>query len=125
MKVVKREDVEGKRLPGRLLQLVVGGKEAVSFSKVMTMGFAHYSLESGKMEPHCHAEEIVLVLGAENGWIRCGGFGDKPDELGKPVPLEVGMVLHIPENEWHFFGYDKSGYVNIAFFYAQSDIYSR
>ena len=125
MKVCKRDDVECKHLPGRLLQLVVGKDDAVSSSSVMTMGFAHYSLESGKMEPHRHAEEIVLVLSAKDGWIHCGGFSDEPDEIGKPNPLEENMILHIPENEWHVFGYDEGGHVDIAFFYAQSDIYSR
>jgi len=65
------------------------------------------------------------VLGAENGWIRWGGFGNEHDELGSPAPLEAGMVLHIPESEWHVFGFNEGGHVDIAFFYAQTDTYSK
>lgn len=116
--------MEKRLLPGRVLQLVVGREGAASSSQTMTMGFAHYSAESGQMEPHRHAEEIVLVLDCENGWIRFGGF-DRPGEMREPFTLEEGMILHIPESEWHVFGYEENGYVDIAFFYGQGDIYSR
>jgi len=124
MKLIKREDVKKKPLPGRVLQLVVGKDDAVSTSKVMTMGFAHYSAESGPMEPHRHAEEIVFVLSALDGWTRYGGSGVQPDGLGEPIPLEAGMILHFPESEWHVFEFDEGGHVDIAFFYSQPDVYS-
>lgn len=91
----------------------------------MTMGFAHYSAESGVMEPHRHSEEIVYITGAKKGYIRYGGFGDQPDELGESFILEPGIILHIPENEWHVFEYDEGGYVDIAFFYSQADVYKK
>ncbi|MFO7917227.1 MAG: hypothetical protein R6V13_04005 [Anaerolineae bacterium] len=125
MKLIKREDVSKKSLPGRVIQLVVGDEDAVSASDVMTMGFARYSAESGPMAPHRHEEEIVYVLDAQDGWTRYGGFGDEPDELGAPVPLEPGMTLHFPEDEWHVFGFDEGGHVEIIFFYSQSDVYSK
>lgn len=125
MKVTKRRDVGKRLLPGRVIQIVVGKDDAVSASGAITMGFAHYSAESGKMEPHRHAEEVVLVLRANDGWARYGGFGDKPDEMGEPFPLEKEMVLHIPESEWHVFGFREGGYVDIAFFYGQADVYSK
>lgn len=124
MELVKREDVKKKPLPGRMLQLVVGKEDAVSHSDVMTMGFAHYSAESGPMEPHRHVEEIVYILDAEEGWTRYGGFGDEPDELGEKVSLEEGMILHYPGDEWHVFGFEEGGHVDIIFFYAQPDVYS-
>ena len=125
MKLVKREDVEKKPLPGRVIQLVVGKEDVVSPSNVMTMGFAHYSAESGPMAPHRHAEEIVYILSAQDGWTRYGGMGDEPNELGEPVTLEAGMTLHFPENEWHVFEFDEGGHVEIIFFYSQSDVYSK
>lgn len=125
MKVVKRSDVRKKLLPGRALQLVVGRDDAASASGALTMGFAHYSTESGRMEPHRHAEEVVLILGAKDGWARYGGVGDKPDEMCEPFPLVEGLVLHIPESEWHVFGFSDGGYVDIAFFYGQADVYSK
>ena len=125
LKVVRRGDVKKKPLPGRMIQLVVGKDDASSPSEALTMGFARYSAESGKMKPHRHAEEVVLVLSAKKGWTRYGGFGDKPDEMCNPLPLEEGMILHVPESEWHVFGYNEGGYVEIAFFYGQADIYSK
>jgi hypothetical protein len=125
VKLIRRENVEKKPLPGRIIQLAVGKEGAVSPSDVMTMGFAYYSAESGPMAPHRHAEEIVYVLSAQDGWTRHGGLGEHPDGLGDPVPLEVGMILHIPESEWHVFEFDEGGHVEIIFFYSQSDVYSR
>ncbi len=124
MKLIKREHVPKKSLPGRVIQLVVGDEGAVSASDVMTMGFARYSAESGAMAPHRHEEEIVYVLDAQDGWTRYGGVGDEPDELSAPVPLEPGMTLHFPEDEWHVFGFDEDGHVEIIFFYSQADVYS-
>jgi hypothetical protein len=125
MKLIKREDVPQKPLPGRVLQMLVGGEGAVSPSEAMTMGFAHYSAEAGPMAPHRHAEEIVYVLESDLGWTRYGGFGDDPDELSGPIPLEPGMTLHFPENEWHVFEFAEGGHVEILFFYGQADIYSK
>jgi hypothetical protein len=125
MKLIKREDVPEKLLPGRVLQLLVGQEGSVSPSSVMTMGFARYAAEAGPMAPHRHAEEIVYVLESDRGWTRYGGFGDEPDELGEPMPLEPGMTLHFPENEWHVFEFDEGGQVAIIFFYSQSDVYSK
>lgn len=124
MKLIKREDVTKKMLPGRALQLLVGQKGAASPSDIMTMGFAHYSAESGPMDPHRHVEEIVYILGAKDGWTRYGGTGEEPDELGEKITLEAGMTLHYPPDEWHVFGYEEGGYVDIIFFYSQSDVYS-
>ncbi|MFP3896823.1 MAG: hypothetical protein ACLFV5_08340 [Anaerolineales bacterium] len=124
MKLIRREHVPQKSLPGRVIQLVVGDEGAVSASDVMTMGFARYSGESGPMAPHQHEEEIVYVLSAQDGWTRYGGIGDAPDELGAPVPLEPGMTLHFPEDEWHVFGFHEGGHVEIIFFYSQADVYS-
>ena len=125
MKLIKRQDVPQKMLPGRALLLLVGGEGAVSPSSVMTMGFARYSAEAGPMAPHRHAEEIVYVLESDRGWTRYGGSGDEPDALGDPVPLEPGMTLHFPENEWHVFEFEEGGHVEIIFFYSQSDVYSK
>jgi len=125
LKILRRSEVEKRLLPGRALQLVVDGEGAASSSLVMTMGFAQYSAESGRMEAHRHAEEVVLILGCKDGWVRFGGFGERATEMGEISALEEGMILHIPESEWHMFGYENDGYVDIAFFYGKADIYSR
>jgi len=124
VELIKRSDVDGKELPGRWIQLLVGKGESVSKSTAMTMGFAHYSGKSGPMDPHHHAEEIVYILSAADGWVRNGGFGEKP-ELGDKVPLEVGMTLHFPEKEWHVFQFDLGGHVDIIFFYSETNIFSK
>lgn len=125
MNFLKREEVDPLHLPGRRLNLIVGQKDAASASDIMTMGFAHYSAESGPMEPHHHVEEIVVIMSAEDGYVRFGGFGEAADDLGGRVPLEAGMILHIPAMEWHVFEYDEGGHVDIIFFYSAADVYSK
>ncbi|HNS50991.1 MAG TPA: hypothetical protein PKO09_07395 [Anaerolineae bacterium] len=125
MKLIRREEIEKKALPGRVLQLAVGKEGAYSPSQVMTMGFARYSAESGPMAPHRHAEEIVHIISAKDGWTRFGGQGDEPDSLGERVPLCAGLTLHFPHNEWHVFEFAEEGHVEIIFFYSQADVYSK
>jgi len=117
MKVFRRNELAKRNLPGRVIQKAVG-KEGESTSQKMTMGFAHYSAASGPMEPHHHAEETIYIIDARDGWVRCGR---QKDQLGEPVRLEPGMVLHIPELEWHVFEYSEGGHVDIIFFYGQVD----
>jgi hypothetical protein len=125
MQFFKREGITKKMLPGRVIQLVVGQEGAASDSSVMTMGYARYAAEAGPMDPHHHAEEIVVVLAAQDGYVRYGGFGEQPDALGERISLEAGTILHIPELEWHVFEYDEGGHVDIIFFYSQADVYSK
>jgi hypothetical protein len=117
MEFFKRSEIKRVTLPGRIIQTAVG-KDGFSTSGKMTIGFARYSAESGPMEPHHHAEEVVYVLDAKDGWIR---YGPEKGKLGEPIPLEAGMVLHNPPLEWHVFGYDEGGYVDIIFIYGQVD----
>jgi hypothetical protein len=117
MKYFSRQDVEGVRLPGRVVQTAVG-KNGFAKSQKMTVGFARYSAESGPMEPHNHAEEVIYVVDARQGWVR---YGPEKDQLGERIDLAAGMVLHIPSLEWHVFGYDEGGYVDIVFIYGQVD----
>ena len=70
MNLIKRGNIKKMQLPGRVIQQAVGTGKAVSPSSEMTMGFAFYSEASGPMEPHSHAEEIVYILGAQDGWAR-------------------------------------------------------
>jgi len=117
MKIINREELPKEYLPGRTIQKAVG-KGAFSESGKMTMGFAHYSDESGPMEPHHHAEEIVFIINSKDGWVRKGNHNDS---LGEKIPLEVGMTLHFPPLEWHVFEFKPGGYVDIIFFYGQVD----
>lgn len=117
MNLISRESLKRETLPGRVVQHAVG-KVGVSRSMKMTVGFAHYSEESGPMQPHQHAEEVVHVLDAKDGWVR---YGPSPDKLGPRILLKKGMTLHTPELEWHAFEYDRGGYVDIIFYYAQVD----
>lgn len=117
MKYFKREEIERVMLPGRIIQTAVG-KDAPSRSGKMTVGFARYSAESGPMEPHHHAEEVVYIVDAQDGWVR---YGPEKDQLGERIPLGPGMILHNPPLEWHVFGYDEGGFVDIVFIYGQVD----
>jgi hypothetical protein len=117
MKCFRRDELKKTRLPGRVIQKAIG-KDSFSESGKMTVGFAHYSAESGAMEPHHHAEESLYVVDVKDGWVR---FGPEKDRLGDPVPLEPGMVLHSPALEWHVFEFDEGGYVDLVFIYGQVD----
>ena len=117
MKLINRDDLHKEKLPGRMIQKAVG-KDAHSESKKMTMGFGTYSAESGPMEPHHHAEEIIYVIGSKDAWVR---YGDSPQSLSTKETLEEGMILHFPPLEWHVFEYGKGGYLEIIFFYGQVD----
>lgn len=115
MELIRREEVEELELEGRVVQKVVGQDGSI-WSERMTMGFAHYSLASGPMKPHHHAEETVYIIGARKSWAR---FGPQENKLGEKVMLEAGMVLHCDELEWHVFEFEAEGYVDIIFFYGQ------
>ena len=117
MKLMNREDLKQNLLPGRVIQKAVG-KDGPSVSGLMTVGFAHYSAESGPMEPHNHAEEVCYIVDARDGWFR---FGPEKDQLGEKIPLEAGMTLHNPHLEWHVFDFDEGGFVDIVFIYGQVD----
>ena len=117
MNIIARGQIEQIRLPGRIIQKVVG-KDGLSNSGKMTMGFARYSAESGPMEPHHHAEEICYIIAAQKARICYGGTKER---LPESAPLEAGMTLHVDELEWHAFEYDEGGFVDIIFFYGQVD----
>ncbi len=117
MNIIQRDQIPITQLPGRKIQ-TVAGKDAFSPSAKMTMGFAHYSDESGPMQPHQHAEEIVYVLDAQDGWVE---KGDDPARLSEPIPIQAGLTLHIPPLEWHVFRWEPGGRLDILFFYGQVD----
>ncbi len=124
LKIIKHEKIEKRSLPGRVIRLAVGDNDAASKSRAMTMGFAYYSAESESMTPHRHAEEIVYVIASKKGYTRYGGKDVEAHKLGDRVLLEPGMILHIPDQEWHVFEYDTGGSLEIIFFYSQADIYT-
>jgi hypothetical protein len=117
MELVQREDLAMEKLPGRKIQKAVGKASAI-FSNRMTVGFATYSAESGPMEPHHHAEETVVVLDCEKGWVR---RGPSKDHLNERRMLTKGSVMHFDELEWHVFEYETGGFVDIIFIYGQVD----
>lgn len=117
MQYVKKEDVKTEALVGRGLQKVVG-KNSYFESTQMSVGYALYNADYGEMEPHCHAEETVIVTKLKDGWIE---WGNTKDNLTQRCKLEEGMIFHIPENEWHVFRYEPGGHVEIIFIYGQTD----
>lgn len=115
MEFVRRKDISKNELPGRVIQMAVGKGAKIESTK-MLVAFAHYSAESGPMEPHRHVEESMLVLDARDASFR---YGPGKDKLGNPVPLENGMILHFDPLEWHVFEYGKGGYLDMLCIYAQ------
>lgn len=117
MEIVKKENIKLEALPGRGIQRAVG-KNSCFGSDTMTVGYALYDDTYGQMEPHHHAEETCIVIKSINGSV---SWGDSKDTLSNSSPLYDGMVLHIPENEWHVFNYEKGGCVEIIFIYGTTE----
>ena len=117
MNILEAGRLEGTPLPGRVILKAVG-KDGPSVSGEMTVGFARYDAEQGPMRPHRHAEECVYVLDARDGWTRFGPTAGC--EAGR-TELRAGMLLHIPEGEWHVFEHRTGGFVEAMFIYGQVD----
>lgn len=117
MESARRAEVPVVRLPGRDIQRIIG-KDAVLASGRMTVGTAHYSDGAGPMAPHQHAEECIVVLDALGARVR---YGPAPDDLPTVIDLEAGLVLHIPELEWHVFEWDAGGHADCMVIYGQVD----
>ncbi len=116
MKSFYRNEIPKASLPGRLIQRAVGA-DSFSSSPDLTIGFAHYSVESGPMEPHRHAEEVIYVIDCKDGWVE---YGPEKDSLPLRLNLACGVILHIPEYEWHAIRYAEGGFVDILFSYAKA-----
>jgi hypothetical protein len=117
MGVLFREELKQDRLPGRIIQRAIG-KNSASKSQKMTVLFARYSLESGPMEPHQHAEETVYIIEARDGWVR---KGPTKDCLNEKVMLSKDVILHLDELEWHVFEYAPGGHIDALCIYGQVD----
>lgn len=117
MNVLQRSEIEAEKLPGRVLQRAIG-RNSASASEKMTISFAHYSAESGPMEPHHHAEECVYIIDARRGWIR---RGPSQTDLPEKVEVAAGTLLHFSEMEWHVFEYGENGFIDAICIYGQVD----
>ena len=117
MESPRRAEVPVVRLPGRDIQRIIG-KDALLASGRMTVGTAHYSDGAGPMAPHQHAEECIVVLDALGARVR---YGPAPDDLPTVIDLEAGLVLHIPELQWHVFEWDAGGHADCLVIYGQVD----
>lgn len=117
MELKKRTDLPVQNLKGRVIQNAVGWNYPID-SRKMTICFAHYSEESGAMEPHQHAEETVVVLDGKDCYVR---YGTGKENLENCVSLNPGDVMHFDELEWHVFGYEKNGYLDALCIYGQVD----
>ncbi len=116
MKCFYRNEIPKASLPGRLIQRAVG-PDSFSPSSDLTIGFAHYSVESGPMELHKHTEEVIYVIDCHDGWVE---YGPEKNTLPSRLNLAPGVILHIPENEWHAIRYAEGGFVDILFSYAKA-----
>ncbi|MDO4960422.1 MAG: cupin domain-containing protein [Eubacteriales bacterium] len=119
MELLRRDDLNVQMLPGRIITNIVGkGSAYPEQSEKMTICFAHYSAESGPMEPHNHAEETVVVLSGTKCYVK---YGDAKDNLTEKRELKAGDAMHFPELEWHVFGYEEGGYLDVICIYGQVD----
>ena len=114
MDQMKREELAVRALPGRGIADAVGPNGPV-VTNGMNVGFGLYSAEYGPMAPHHHAEACVYIKAADRAWVEYGG---EPEHLLHKAPLETGMLLHFPENEWHVFRFEEGGSLEILFIYG-------
>lgn len=114
MKYVKKQELAIDALPGRGLLRAIG-KDSYFASDQMSVGYALYQADYGMMEPHQHAEETVIITKAKKGWV---SWGAAKEQLTQTMRLEEGMILHIPDKEWHAFTYEEGGFVEIIFIYS-------
>jgi hypothetical protein len=117
MYIIRKDELTREVLPGRIITKAIG-RDNPSESGRMTVGYADYCAEAGPMIPHNHAEEAVFIIRSDKGYVRCGNDQNK---LSERIPLEAGMLLHIPSLEWHVFEYDQGGRIEIIFIYGQVD----
>ncbi|NLU23624.1 MAG: hypothetical protein GXW99_02665 [Clostridiales bacterium] len=115
MEFLHRNDIEKNFLPGRVVQNAVGRSSALGSEK-MTVSFCHYSVESGPMAPHNHAEESVVVLDCRNAYVL---WGNSPEHLTNRQSLKTGDLMHFPELEWHVFCYEEDGFLDALCIYGQ------
>ena len=117
MDFINREQLTKTLLPGRIIQKAVG-KDSFLLSNKMTVGFAHYSAETGPMEPHHHAEETIVVLDAKDAYLL---YGPSKDNLNSRNDMKPGDVFLFGELEWHVFKYGDGGFIDLIFIYGQVD----
>lgn len=117
MEYINKAKIAIEALPGRGLRKAVG-KDSVFASNAMSVGYALYEKAYGVMEPHCHAEETIIVSNVKKGYM---AWGEDKDNLTEKMVLEEGMVVHIPEGLWHVFTYDEGGFVEIIFIYGSTN----
>lgn len=117
MQCVHREQIKKEILPGRAIQKAIGRDSALPSEK-MTVGFGHYSAETGPMQPHRHAEETVYVLDARDAYLL---YGASEAQLDQRLEMTPGSVFLVGEMEWHVFRYGEGGFVDAIFIYGQVD----
>lgn len=117
MRSISEKDVEKVVLPGRVVQNAIG-KDRLSPSENMTVGYGHFNAANGHPTPHAHAEEVVYIVSAKNAWIH---YGPDAESLEAKTILEPGMILHIADGEWHCFDFKEDGHIDLVFFYAGTD----
>lgn len=115
--VLQREELPSEVLPGRLLQRAIG-KASASSSGKMTVAFCRYAAESGRMQPHHHAEETIYIIDARDGWVR---YGPNSSQIESKVAVRAGTILHFPALEWHVFEYADGGFIDAVCIYGQVD----
>lgn len=119
MDYIKRESLHNIKAPGRIIQRAFG-EDAFISEQNANMGFAHFSLDNGKMKSHMHESEIIYVLDAKDVYTK---FGRAEDEMTNKKELKAGDLIRFSQNEWHIFEFNNSeGYLDIIFFFSQGKI---
>lgn len=115
MDQVKKSDIPPRIVPGRK-QFNAFGADAYIKSMDASMAYCRFSPEFGRMESHCHDNEILYVVETNNAVVT---YGDTLQTMNCQQKLEPGMLLRMYQGEWHRFDFtDSDGYVEFITFFA-------
>ena len=114
MDLLKRDELDSKRMLGRTIARAMGDNAAVSDE--ISCGYARFSLADGMMIPHKHEREIIYVIDAKGCSTR---FGTEKERMDQSFKLEAGDLLRYHEGEWHIFDMeDEESYLDIFWLFS-------
>jgi mannose-6-phosphate isomerase-like protein (cupin superfamily) len=111
MKMIEKEQAVIKHCKARTIYGMIEDGGVIK-SDQMTMGIARFDKNLGPMNPHAHAEEGMYVIDCANAYIRCGSSADT---LGERELIKPGMIIFVPEGQWHVFEFEDGGFLDTVF----------
>ena len=114
MDIQRRETIPMITALGRNIWCAMG--TGAPLDDTVRCGFTRFSLAQGKMIPHCHEREIILVLDAKGCTAK---YGSSKASMPESRRLQGGDLLRFHDGEWHVFEMDdEESYLDIFFVFS-------